>query len=112
MTETATGLWYMIEEPGKGNHVLKDKYISYAYTSKLIDGTFCYSVDTINPKKIVVGKGNVEAGLEEGLLLLREGSRAKFIIPPYLAYGNFGDMEKIPGSSILLLEVSVLSVKR
>ncbi|MCA1747293.1 MAG: hypothetical protein LC655_06320 [Bacteroidales bacterium] len=46
------------------------------------------------------------------MLLLREGSKARFIIPPYLAHGNFGDMDKVPGSAILLTEVEVLEVKR
>jgi FKBP-type peptidyl-prolyl cis-trans isomerase len=112
MTETPTGLWYMIMEPGKGDRVEKDKFISYSFETRLINGKLCYSADTINPKKIVVGKGNIEAGIEEGLLLLRKGSKARFIIPPYLAHGNFGDMNKIPGSSILLVNVNVLEVKR
>lgn len=112
MTETATGLWYMILEKGHAPSVQKSNMIYYSYTTKLLNGTICYSSDTIEPKKIVVGKGNIEAGLEEGLLLLRENSKAIFIIPPYLAHGNFGDMNKIPGSAILLLEVEIVTVKR
>ena len=112
MTETNTGLWYMIIEPGSGLTVQRNKMIYYTYKTRLLNGTICYASDTIEPKKIVVGKGNIEAGLEEGLLLLSKNSKARFIIPPYLAHGNFGDMNKIPGSSILLVEVEVLEVKR
>jgi FKBP-type peptidyl-prolyl cis-trans isomerase len=112
MTETPTGLWYMIIEEGYGPPVEREKRVIYTYETRLLNGKICYSADTTLPKKIVAGKGNIEAGLEEGLLLLREGSRARFIIPPYLAHGNFGDMNKVPGSSILLTEVDVLEVKR
>jgi FKBP-type peptidyl-prolyl cis-trans isomerase FkpA len=112
MNETPTGLWYMITGQGEGAAVQKNKMIYYAYETRLLNGTICYVADTIEPKKVVVGKGNIEAGLEEGLLLLSEGSKARFIIPPYLAHGNFGDMKKVPGSSILLIEVEVLEVKR
>jgi FKBP-type peptidyl-prolyl cis-trans isomerase len=112
MIETPTGLWYTITENGKGDPVETDKLVSYTYETRLITGRICYMADTISPKKIVVGKGNIEKGLEEGLLLLREGSSARFIIPPYLAHGNFGDGDKIPGSSILLIEVKILEVKR
>lgn len=112
MKETSTGLWYKILDPGTGEHVEEGRMIYYSYQTRLINGTICYTADTINPKKIVVGKGNIESGLEEGLLLLREKSRARFIIPPYLAHGNFGDMDKIPGSAILIIDVHVLEVKR
>lgn len=112
MTETPTGLWYMVLEQGNGPPVERGKLVVYTFETRLLNGKLCYSADTTAPKKVVAGKGNIEAGLEEGLLLLREGSRARFIIPPYLAYGNFGDMNKIPGSSILLTEVHVLEVKR
>jgi FKBP-type peptidyl-prolyl cis-trans isomerase FkpA len=112
MKETSTGLWYMLLEQGDGTPVERDKLVSYAYETRLITGKICYSADTSDPKKIVTGKGGIEAGLEEGLLLLRKGSRARFMIPPYLAYGNFGDGAKIPGSSILITEVNILDVKR
>jgi FKBP-type peptidyl-prolyl cis-trans isomerase len=112
MTETSTGLWYMIVETGDGPPVQRDKLVSYAFETRLINGEICYSADTTDPKTIVVGKGNIEADLEEGLLLLREGSTARFIMPPYLAHGNFGDMKCIPGSAILITELQVTEVKR
>jgi len=112
MTETPTGLWYQVLQRGMGSSVQTGKLVTYTYTTQLINGKICYSADTSNPKKIVVGKGHIEAGLEEGLLLMREGGRARFMIPPYLAHGNFGDGGCIPGSSILIVEVEVLSVNR
>ena len=45
-------------------------------------------------------------------MMLREHSKARFIIPPHLAHGNFGDMDKIPGSAVLLVNVEILAVKR
>ncbi|MEX0982338.1 MAG: FKBP-type peptidyl-prolyl cis-trans isomerase [Bacteroidales bacterium] len=112
MTETPTGLWYMIMEKGDGPAVQRGKVVVYAYETRLLNGKICYSATATEPKRIVAGKGNIEAGLEEGLLLLREGSKARFIVPPHLAHGNFGDMDQIPGSSVLLIEVHVIEVKR
>ncbi|MEX0987868.1 MAG: FKBP-type peptidyl-prolyl cis-trans isomerase [Bacteroidales bacterium] len=112
MTETPTGLWYMIMVQGDGETVQKGKQVIFAYETRLLSGKICYSADTLTPKKIVVGKGNIETGLEEGLLMLREGSRARFIIPPYLAHGNFGDSQNIPGSAVLITEIQVLEVRR
>lgn len=112
LKETSTGLWYEILDVGDGERVRTGKFVTYTYTTRLLTGKLCYSADTLKPKSIVVGKGNIEAGLEEGLLLLRENSRARFLIPPYLAYGNFGDRDQIPGSAVVWIEVNILDVKR
>lgn len=112
MQETETGLWYMILEPGDGAPVMQDNLVAYSYETRLLSGKLCYSADTTEPKKIVIGKGGVEAGIEEGLKLLRENARARFIIPPHLAHGNFGDRKEIPAAAILLVEIEVLRVRR
>lgn len=112
MTETSTGLWYEIMRRGTGPAVEKDKLVAYAYETRLLNGKVCYTADTANPKKIISGKGNIEAGLEEGLLLMHGGGKARFMIPPHLAHGNFGDRQCIPGSSVLIIIVEILEVKR
>jgi FKBP-type peptidyl-prolyl cis-trans isomerase len=54
-----------------------------------------------------MGRSEMEAGMNEGLRLLRPGSEAIFIMPPYLAYGLIGDRRKIPPRSVLVYRVSV-----
>lgn len=112
MQETETGLWYMILDPGNGDPILQDNMVVYSYETRLLSGKFCYSADTTNPKKIVIGKGGVESGIEEGLKLLKENGRARFIIPSHLGHGNFGDRQEIPAAAILLVEVNVMRVRR
>jgi FKBP-type peptidyl-prolyl cis-trans isomerase len=112
MTETSTGLWFEILEKGTGPAVEKDKLVVYTYETRLLNGTVCYAAGTENPVKIISGKGNIGAGLEEGLRYMREGGKARFLIPPHLAHGNFGDGQCIPGSSVLLITAEVLEVKR
>jgi FKBP-type peptidyl-prolyl cis-trans isomerase len=53
----------------------------------------------------------VESGLEEGILLLREGDKAKFILPPHLAHGLLGDDNKIPARSIIVYDLELLSLE-
>lgn len=52
----------------------------------------------------------MEAGLEEGILMLRTGDKARFILPPHLAYGLFGDEEKILPRSTIVYEVKVIEI--
>ena len=51
------------------------------------------------------------AFLEEGILLLKEGDRAKFIIPSHLAFGLLGDMKKIPAKAVLVYDIELIKIK-
>jgi len=112
MTETSTGLWYEILHRGNGPAVEKDKLVVYTFQTRLLNGKVCYAAGSEDPKKIISGKGNIESGLEEGLALMHEEGSARFLVPPYLAHGNFGDGQCIPGSAVLLITAEVLEVKR
>ena len=110
MQESSSGLWYQVLQKGDGPIPEEGDRVVYAYQTRLLDGTLCYQADTIHPETIVIGNGSVITGLAEGLSLLQEGAVARLIIPPYLAHGNFGDRDCIPGSAILLIHIRVMEV--
>jgi FKBP-type peptidyl-prolyl cis-trans isomerase len=56
--------------------------------------------------------GQVIPGWDEGLLLLKKGSKAKFLIPSPLAYGEAGAGALIPANSILVFDVEVTDVQK
>jgi FKBP-type peptidyl-prolyl cis-trans isomerase FkpA len=110
MTETKTGLWYMVYEKGKGEKARKGQIAVFDYKVELLDGTLCYDSGDLGPKQFKIGEGGVESGLEEGILLLAEGDKAKFIMPPYLAHGLIGDEVCIPARSIIVYDVTLLKL--
>jgi FKBP-type peptidyl-prolyl cis-trans isomerase FkpA len=114
MQHTESGLWYGISGTADGTKkVIKSEkglYALISYKVKLIDGTSCYSSDSLGLKQFLIGKGGVEAGLEEGILKFSSGDSGLLILPPHLAYGLVGDGQKIPGRSILLYEVRLLNL--
>jgi FKBP-type peptidyl-prolyl cis-trans isomerase len=111
MQTTETGLWYMIYENGKGEKASAGKIATLEYTVSLLDSTVCYSSATLGPKTFKTGKGGVESGLEEGVLLLRVGDKARMIMPPHLAHGLLGDGDRIPQRAIILYEIELVSLK-
>jgi FKBP-type peptidyl-prolyl cis-trans isomerase FkpA len=110
MTETETGFWYGILSEGTGDTIVNGKLVTLDYTLSLLDGQLCYTSKELGPKEFVVGKGNVESGLEQAILLFKQGTKARIILPPYLGYGLPGDSKKIPARAILVYEIEVLSV--
>lgn len=111
MKESQTGLWYQVYENGSGDKASQGMVITLEYTLSLTDGTVCYSSDSLGYKKFIIGSGGVERGLEDGVLLLKEGDRARFIMPPHLAHGLTGDGDKIPQRAIIVYDVKVVKLE-
>jgi len=111
MQQTGTGLRYMIYKNGSGVKAEKNKIAKINFDVKLITGDLCYSSKTDGSKELVVGKSGEISGLEEGILLLRVGDRARFIIPSHLAYGLLGDENKIPKRATLVYDIELLEIK-
>ena len=107
MTETKTGLWFQILKEGEGETFRESDKLIMDYECSLLDGTKCYSSKDQGPMELVIGRSEIEAGLNEGLRLLKSGSEAIFIIPPFLAYGLIGDRKSIPPRAVLVYKVYV-----
>ena len=108
MTESSTGLWYLIKKEGTGDFITDNDHIVMDYDCSLLDGTDCYSSEVLGPKEIILGRSQLEAGLNEGLRMLKNGAEATFIIPPFLAYGLIGDGKKIPSRAVIRYNVNIL----
>ncbi len=108
MTESPTGLWYLIKSEGDGSYFTDNDKVIMEYECSLLDGTSCYSSRELGPKEIILGKNEMGAGLNQGLKMLKPGGEAIFIIPPFLAYGFVGDGNKIPSRAVIVYNISVL----
>jgi len=111
MIETGSGLRYMIYEKGQGEKAAKGKLATLEYEVRLITGDRVYSSDEDGFLSFLIGKGEVISGLEEGILFLNVGDKAKFIIPSHLAFGLLGDDERIPGKASLIYDITLLELK-
>lgn len=110
MKETATGLRYMIYENGLGPTGQAGKKVILNYTLTLLTGDTVYASASDGPLEFIVGQGQVITGLEEAILLLRVGDRAKIIIPSHLAFGLIGDQNKIRHKASLVYDVEFASM--
>ena len=107
---TSTGLRYMIYYQGSGIRALKGKSVKIHYSVKLLNGKDLYNSGNQGSKVVQLGCAMVETGLEEGILMLRVGDRAKFIVPSHLAYGLLGDLKNIPERASLVFDLELLEV--
>lgn len=110
MEETGTGLRYAIYKHGNGPKAEPGKVAVLRYSVRLITGDEIYNSEKDGLKEFLIGMGGVESGLEEGILLLRVGDKAKFIIPSHLGFGLLGDQDKTPPKSTLIYDLELVAL--
>lgn len=109
---TGTGLKYIVYEKKDSNlPTAKDgQIVTVDYKIYLLeDDSLCYASEGI-PESFKVKMDNVESGLHEAMTYLREGEKAKVILPSWLAFGLIGDMDKIPPQSPLVYDIHLLKI--
>ncbi len=108
---TASGLQYKVTKPGdaKAPAITATDEVTVNYRGKLIDGTeFDSSFSHGQPASFkVLG---VIKGWQEALLLMKPGASFELYVPPELGYGP-QPKPNIPGNSLLIFDVDILSVK-
>ena len=103
----ASGVYYVPLTAGTGAQVKRGSTITIHYIGRYLNtNKFESTYDSGQPRTLLANTGRnngLTEGLNEGLLLMKEGEKALIIIPSMLGYGQY--------TSILAYEVTVLEVK-
>ncbi|MFA4945422.1 MAG: FKBP-type peptidyl-prolyl cis-trans isomerase [Lentisphaeria bacterium] len=107
---TASGLQYQTLEAGSGIQPSASDEVTVHYTGRLLDSTvFDSSVARGEPATFPLN--GVIPGWTEGLQLMQVGGKARFFVPPQLAYGERGAGQAIGPNATLVFDVELLAVK-
>ena len=108
---TASGLQYEVLFQGVGAKPTATDRVTVNYMGTLINGTqFDSSYDRGEPATF--GLNQVISAWTEGLQLMQEGSKFRFVVPYKLGYGaNATPDGKIPPFSTLVFEVELIKVE-
>lgn len=108
---TASGLKYTIVEEGKGPQAVSGNTVKVHYHGTLPNGTvFDSSFERGEPIAFQLGSGQVIRGWDEGIALLKEGSKAVLVINPDLGYGPNG-RGPIPPNTDMIFYVELVKAQ-
>lgn len=107
---TPSGLQFEHITEGTGEKPGPSDWVLVHYHGTTINGNvFDSTRDTGEPVEIPLFR--VIPGWSEGLRMMKEGGKARFVIPPDLAYGEQG-VGTIEPNSVLIFDVELLSITR
>lgn len=103
---TASGLHYIIEEPGTGGHpsLGNNDEVTVHYKGYLLDGSV---FDQTNGSPISFGLQQVIVGWQEGIPLFQKGGKGQLFIPSGLGYGA-NPPPGIPSRAVLVFDVELV----
>ncbi len=104
----SSGLQYEILKQGSGAHPALTDYVEVRYRGYLPDGTVFDDNYQRSPAVFMVGR-SLE-GWQQALVRMREGSKWRIYLPPYLAFGD-KKVRGVPPNSVVIYEIELLNIK-
>jgi FKBP-type peptidyl-prolyl cis-trans isomerase FklB len=111
VTVTDSGLQYEVLASGDGASPGSEDTVVAHYHGTLIDGTvFDSSVDRGEPATFPLNR--VIEGWQEALPMMKVGDKWRIVLPPHLAYGEYGAGGVIGPNATLIFEVELLEIAK
>jgi FKBP-type peptidyl-prolyl cis-trans isomerase FklB len=105
---TASGLQYQVIKEGTGERPTLQSRVVTHYTGTLMDGkVFDSSIERGQPATFPLNA--VIQGWQEGIPLMKKGSRYRLFVPATLGYGE-NSPSSIPPNSLLIFDVELIDV--
>ncbi len=103
-----SGLYYVIDELGTGEQPTSSDNVTVAYKGYFTNGNV---FDQSSTQGISFDLNRVIDGWTEGITYFKEGGSGILLIPSRLGYGN-NDFASIPGGSVLIFDINLISVNQ
>lgn len=104
-TKDASGLYYVVVDPGSGTAPTVNSTVRVAYTGQYLDKTVFQTLPNIS--FLLSG---VIKGWQIGIPFIKQGGRIVLYIPSALAYGPAGK-DTIPPNTVLIFTIDLFQVQ-
>lgn len=107
-TKSESGLYYVVDETGEGAQPTSASTVQVAYRGSYLNGEV---FDESGERGISFPLKRVIKGWTEGITYFKEGGKGMLLVPSHLGYGPY-DTRGIPGGSVLIFDIHLISVKK
>ncbi len=112
-TKTPYGYWMESYSSSPNGEPMKDlTYVQYIKQYKDLDKKVLYSFEDQGIQNIILGKTEEIRGIETAIRQMKEGQKATLLLPSFMAYGLYGDENKIGAHEPIIVELQLLKVNK
>ena len=104
--EDTSGVFYVIEVPGEGDHPSLERTVTVSYEGFLLDGTRFDG--TQGSQTVNFRLNNLIPGWQIAIPKLKRGGKGRFWIPSHQGYGLEGSGNTIPPNAVLVFDIELV----
>ncbi|MDU8886574.1 gliding motility-associated peptidyl-prolyl isomerase GldI [Yeosuana sp. MJ-SS3] len=107
------GFWYYYNTKIENDSLTTPDFgdiVNFDYSTKRLDGSLIYSIEENKTHNYAMDQQELFTGLREGLKLMKTGETVTFLFPSQMAFGYYGDNNKIGSNVPLICEVTINSI--
>ena len=109
---TASGLYYIEIEKGRGESVQEGDIVYVHYSIYDVNNNLIESSKNFQPIPFVYGENQMIAGIEEAVGYMNVGAKSRIIVPSELGFGDIKIDENLPANSTLVIDLELVDLQR
>lgn len=111
---SSQGFWYTYEKRQKKDSILPQfgDIVKFNYDISTLDGKTIYSKEEIGDRQYIIDQEDLFIGMSKGLKLMKAHEVVTFLFPSFVAFGYYGDGEKINSNVPIKSTVNLKSITK
>ena len=110
--KTSYGFWISNSGETTSSMAKSGDVIKYEYEVINFENEVVYSEEENGPQTILMGRTDSPRGIQMALQMIEKGDSATVLLPSFLAYGGYGDRNKILGNEPLIFKIQMLEIQK
>jgi len=109
---TSYGFWISNSGESTPTMAKTGDVVKYEYEVLNFDHEVIYSEEENGEQTIMMGHADIPRGIQIALQMIEKGDSATVLLPSFLAYGGYGDRNKIQGNEPLIFKIQIQDIRK
>jgi FKBP-type peptidyl-prolyl cis-trans isomerase FkpA len=109
---TQYGFWISNSGETTSSMAKTGDLVKYDYEVLNFSNEVIYSEEELGTQVITLGRVDLPRGMQVALQMIEEGDSATVLLPSFLAYGGYGDRNKIKGNEPLIFKIHIHDIEK
>ena len=110
--KTSYGFWISNSGEITGSMAKSGDVVKYEYEISNFENEVIYTEEENGEQTIMMGRTDIPRGMQFALQMIEKGDSATVLLPSFLAFGGYGDRNKIMGNEPLIFKIKMHEIQK